>query len=146
VINCGSRLDHRFLYQQIRSGVITAQLGLLVRGAALKQVSVGRVRRTRIFLPPLDEQVQIVTRLKADTPPLDSAIIVAQREISLLLEYRIRLIADVVTGKLDVREAAAKLPNETDESEVLDDADSLVEGDENTEDVDLDAVSDEAKA
>ena len=33
-----------------------------------------------------------------------------EREIDLLREYRTRLIADVVTGKLDVREAAARLP------------------------------------
>jgi type I restriction enzyme S subunit len=33
-----------------------------------------------------------------------------KREIELLNEYRTRLIADVVTGKLDVREAAATLP------------------------------------
>ena len=32
----------------------------------------------------------------------------------LLTEYRTRLIADVVTGKLDVREAAAHLPYEDD--------------------------------
>ena len=31
-------------------------------------------------------------------------------EIDLLNEYRTRLISDVVTGKLDVREAAARLP------------------------------------
>jgi type I restriction enzyme S subunit len=30
----------------------------------------------------------------------------------LLNEYRTRLIADVVTGKLDVREAGAQLPEE----------------------------------
>ena len=36
----------------------------------------------------------------------------AEREISLLREYRTRLIADVVTGKLDVREAAVRLPDE----------------------------------
>ena len=40
------------------------------------------------------------------------AIEVASREISLLREFRSRLIADVVTGKLDVREAAARLPEE----------------------------------
>ena len=34
----------------------------------------------------------------------------ARKEIALLYEYRTRLIADVVTGKLDVREAAARLP------------------------------------
>jgi hypothetical protein len=35
-----------------------------------------------------------------------------EREIDLLREYRTRLVADVVTGKLDVREAAARLPEE----------------------------------
>ena len=34
----------------------------------------------------------------------------AQRQVELLNEYRTRLIADVVTGKLDVREAAVALP------------------------------------
>jgi type I restriction enzyme S subunit len=33
-----------------------------------------------------------------------------EREIALMQEYRTRLTADLVTGKLDVREAAAKLP------------------------------------
>lgn len=35
----------------------------------------------------------------------------AQRYIGLLQEYRTRLIADVVTGKLDVRDAAGDLPD-----------------------------------
>ena len=35
----------------------------------------------------------------------------SQRQIALLEEYRTRLIADVVIGKLDVREAAAALPD-----------------------------------
>ena len=34
-------------------------------------------------------------------------------QIDLLQEYRTRLVADVVTGKLDVREAAALLRNES---------------------------------
>ena len=45
----------------------------------------------------------------------------ASDEIDLLREYRTRLIADVVTGKLDVREAAARLPDEAEEPEPLDD-------------------------
>ena len=45
--------------------------------------------------------------------PSNTAIERAQREITLLRRiYRTRLIADVVTGKLDVREAAARLPEE----------------------------------
>ena len=34
----------------------------------------------------------------------------SRREIDLLREYRTRLVADIVTGKLDVRDAAAALP------------------------------------
>ena len=41
-------------------------------------------------------------------------------QIELLQEYRTRLIADVVTGKLDVREAAAELPEEADGAEPTD--------------------------
>ena len=45
---------------------------------------------------------------------LDQVIARTAREIELLREYRTRLVADVVTGKLDVREAAARLPKEDD--------------------------------
>ena len=44
------------------------------------------------------------------TAAIDDAITRARRQIELLREYRTRLIADVVTGKLDVRDAAASLP------------------------------------
>ena len=38
----------------------------------------------------------------------------------MLEEYRTRLVADVVTGKLDVRDAAAQLPEETGEEDPID--------------------------
>lgn len=47
----------------------------------------------------------------------------AHRELALLREYRTRLIADVVTGKLDVRAAAACLPDEEDAPEQASDED-----------------------
>jgi len=40
---------------------------------------------------------------------LSAAISRLEREIELLREYRTRLVADVVTGKLDVRDAAERL-------------------------------------
>ena len=48
----------------------------------------------------------IVQQIEESTLGLNAAIDRSHREISLLREYRTRLIADVVTGKLDVREAA----------------------------------------
>ena len=64
-----------------------------------------------ILEPPLAEQVAIVAYLDNLTSDIDAAIARTRREIELLEEYRTRLIADVVTGKLDVREAAADLPD-----------------------------------
>ena len=51
-------------------------------------------------------------QIEASTARLNTAASRANRQIELLREYRNRLIADVVTGKLDVREAAAELPDE----------------------------------
>ncbi|MDE0158121.1 MAG: restriction endonuclease subunit S [Gammaproteobacteria bacterium] len=68
-----------------------------------------------IPLPPLAEQTTIVEYLEKATTDIDAAASRARRQIDLLKEYRTRVIADVVTGKLDVREAAFKLPEEPDE-------------------------------
>jgi type I restriction enzyme, S subunit len=53
------------------------------------------------------------------TTPVRDAIVHAQREVDLIREYRTRLIADVVTGQLDVREAARHLPAEAEEPEAI---------------------------
>jgi len=62
--------------------------------------------------PPEPEQAEIVNFLDKATVNIDTVIDRTRRQIALLREYHTRLIADVVTGKLDVREAAAMLPDE----------------------------------
>ena len=57
--------------------------------------------------------------LDKTTADIDASIDRARREIELLSEYRTRLIADVVTGQVDVRDAATRL---SDEAETLIDA------------------------
>jgi type I restriction enzyme S subunit len=76
-----------------------------------------RYGRLQIALPPLSEQETIIRHLDVALVDLNSGIDGANREIDLLREYRNRLIADVVTGKLDVRAAAAVLPETTTEPE-----------------------------
>jgi type I restriction enzyme, S subunit len=56
-----------------------------------------------------------------------------------LREYHTRLIAEVVTGKLDVREAAARLPEQTVEAEPLGEIEDLAEDEESAEDAVLEA-------
>ena len=68
--------------------------------------------RIKILCPPPEEQQRIVTFVADESKAQRRSIEFSRREIDLLREYRTRLIADVVTGKLDVREAAAALPEE----------------------------------
>lgn len=63
------------------------------------------------LLLPTAEQKEIVAHITKETAGLSSAITRTEREIALMQEYRTRLTADVVTGKLDVREAAKHLPS-----------------------------------
>ncbi len=102
-------------------------------------------RRVDLPLVSLDEQREIVRFVAEATLGIEVNIFRLNREISLLCEYRTRLIADVVTGKLDVREAAARLPDEAEEPEPLDEADAPTDGEDEPTD-DLDAVPEEAEA
>lgn len=70
-----------------------------------------------VIRPSINEQLEIVRAVEEGTKQFDIAIERAQQQIDLLREYRARLIADVVTGKLDVRAAAGGLA-EVDEAEV----------------------------
>ena len=61
-------------------------------------------------VPPVAEQFAITLYLDSALGDVDRSVERIKSELTLLNEYRTRLIADVVTGKLDVREAAADLP------------------------------------
>ena len=62
--------------------------------------------------PPPDEQAAIADSLDHSAVIVGEAIERTVRQIELVREYRTRLIADVVTGKIDVRARAAELPGE----------------------------------
>ena len=72
-----------------------------------------------VLCPPRTEQNAIVEYIGQATADTNAAISRTRRQIELLQEYRTRLISDVVTGKLDVREAAALLPDEADDEEPM---------------------------
>ncbi len=66
-----------------------------------------RLREIVFCVPPLDEQTTIVRHIGRTTADIDNAIDRTRHQIELIQEYRTRLIADVVTGKLDVRGAVS---------------------------------------
>ncbi|HRA66312.1 MAG TPA: hypothetical protein PL187_09850, partial [Caldilinea sp.] len=78
-----------------------------------------------VVRPSETEQAKISGFLDSHLLDLDNVMRRVEKEIDLMREYRTRLIADVVTGKVDVRAVAAALPAELDEpGEPLDEAEA----------------------
>ena len=90
-----------------RLGQVHGQMSLY--GGTKDGLSLDDVKNYPIVVPPRDEQDRLVRWIECEVSLLGELRDQAQRQIALLREYRTRLIADVVTGKLDVREAAARL-------------------------------------
>jgi type I restriction enzyme S subunit len=103
------------------------------------------IKHFKVAVPPGDEQQRIVSFIGLEIAKADAALLRANRDIELLNEYRTRLIADVVTGKLDVREAAAALP-EVDPLAADDEPDDALETDIDGDLDELDAITEEAEA
>jgi len=78
-------------------------------GVAYPAITEIKLKAFEIGVPPLPEQAAITRFLNASSAKIGDAITGARREIELLHEYRTRLTADVVAGKLDVRSAAVEL-------------------------------------
>ena len=94
--------------------VFQAMKSELIREAPVNtqgNLNVDRIGSMTIPIPPETEQLGIMQHLQSISGLIDTASIAARDQALLSREYRARLIADVVTGKLDVREAAASLPD-----------------------------------
>lgn len=83
-----------------------------------------------VAVPSHKEQLAIVVGIEDRSQELNGTISNVEREIALIQEFRVRLVADVVTGKLDVRVLAATLPEDLqvayDGAELLDEVEDLV--------------------
>jgi len=123
-----SRLESQFLAALMGTGYARAYFQSTAKQttnlAATNKTKIGQLK---VLLPSVDQQREILLALSEETVPLNTAISRLEREIELLREYRTRLVADVVTGKLDVREAAARLPEQAVQDITTEPTDSLDE-------------------
>ena len=107
--------DHiqpRFAALQL-TATATLASAVLSTGATRLRTNLQATAGRAISIPSVPEQRLIADYIKAEVSRIESVQAAIQQEIHLLHEYRTRLIADVVTGKFDVREAAAELPGTT---------------------------------
>ena len=57
-----------------------------------------------ILIPPIDEQQEIIRHLDEVCAKIDATIKKIEEKIANLQDLKIRLVADTVTGKIDVRD------------------------------------------
>jgi type I restriction enzyme S subunit len=72
-------------------------------GTTFFEISTWVFENIKVPLPSIHEQKQILVHIQETSTSIDQAITRSEREIELIREYRTRLIADVVTGQVDVR-------------------------------------------
>lgn len=106
------------------------QKSCMGRGITIMHIYGTELKYMSVAFPPLPEQTAIVEYLDKATADIDTTLTRTGREIELVNEYRTRLMADLVTGKLEVREAAAQLPDEPDEPHLLDEDDAPTNSEE----------------
>jgi type I restriction enzyme S subunit len=122
-------VDVNFMVYAMNSSYYRIQVEQAISGAdgMANNLPLSSLRDFIFAVPPSSEAFDIAKYLCETLRESTSAIANFEREITLLREYRTRLTADVVTGKLDVRSAAASLPDpvfgELDQAAPLDEPD-----------------------
>ena len=118
----------RLLAAYLSTPIMQREIQFEQSGASREGLTLQSIRNFRVIVPPLPEQRAIVEYLDKATGDIGTAIERTRRQIELVQEYRTRLIADVVTGKLDVREAAAQLLDEAADRDPIEESGPLADG------------------
>jgi type I restriction enzyme S subunit len=101
---CGPKLNPLFLLWCLRA-MRTDLLERLAMGSTHKTIYMPDLQGLRIPLPDINEQVQIVEKIRSSNAAIDSAIDAIDRQLDLLAERRQVLITAAVTGQMDVTTA-----------------------------------------
>lgn len=102
----------RLLALALWCGFGKAQLKFSEYGGTKQGLGLDDLKSVVLPLPPRAEQQEICRYVDHTMIEVNAALAVAAHELELVHELRACLISDVVTGKLDVREVAARLPDE----------------------------------
>ena len=96
-------IDTEFLMLSLSSPHLRGHLRLYSVGSTMDNANTSIIGNIRVPLPPRAEQEAICRWVEERCKPIDEATQRATEEIKFIREYRDRLIADAVTGQIDVR-------------------------------------------
>lgn len=118
-----------YLFRALSAPTIGRQFNVAANGVTRYGLSKHAIKTALFVLPPVPEQIAICQWITKQLQPLSDAVDHAKREIDLIQEYRTRLIADVVTGKLDVRHLTPVTMKETtQEPEAWEEEEEMIDG------------------
>lgn len=98
-----------YLLHILQTRDIAHELHVQARGVTRFGLTQNAIKSLRIPVPPIDQQSQFIEFIEQAASEIDREIDRTNRQAHFLEEYRERLIADIVTGRYDVRGLASSV-------------------------------------
>lgn len=98
-----NKINPLFVNYQLLGNIHRKLISIEGKGFTRINLRQDKLNNTYMFIPPLQEQQQIVDYLDKETSKIDKLVAIESKRVKLLKEYRQSLISEVVTGKVDVR-------------------------------------------
>lgn len=103
VITPYEELSYKYLYYYLVSNEFKNAINKIITGMGVPHLTQHFLKNVEIPCPPLDMQEAIALYLDEKCRKLDAMVAIKDKEINELNELHVRLVADAVTGKIDVR-------------------------------------------
>ncbi len=127
-----TRLDTKYLLYYMLSDIFLMQLAVTDNRVKMPKINKAELASIIIVEPPESVQIELVRFIEERKMSVNRLINALEKEIELITEYKIRLISDVVTGKVDVRNI--KIDEiQYDDEEIEEAEDEIIEGEEDIE-------------
>ena len=124
-----------FLNFAVRSNYFIETICSNSYGVSYPAINASQIMHFKIALPTENEQTEIVAYIEKETSQLNQLIQTIEKEIALTQEYRTALIAEAVTGKIDVRAFVIPTVSQQEElyEEIVEELDMVAEDTESYE-------------
>ena len=96
------KIDGKYLYYS--SKVFTKELQKYSTGVKVFRFNINDLKSIYTSIPPIEEQINISEYIQSELNTVIKTISTIEKEITLVEEYKTALIAEAVTGKIDVRD------------------------------------------
>lgn len=97
-----SKLLGLYLFYYFKSDAFVTDIKNQVNTNTQGNVGIGNLKKVKLVIPPINEQLEILKHLESTNTKIATAISLKKQEIEKLKEYKATLINSAVTGKIKV--------------------------------------------